>query len=119
MANTACVFQMGDPYAALRHVLGIKPPEPSVLQQYVTALSLVVDSTELQDMHSQPVSCMFDTDSKPIGMDSRTSACIYDDPDDFPYGYTLATKKVKVFGDMFHGKVYQGILRWNFQEDAG
>ena len=60
---------------------------------------------------------MFDTDSRPVGMDSRASACISDDPADFPHGYTLTNKKVKVFGGLFHGKVYQGILRWNFQED--
>ena len=62
---------------------------------------------------------MFDTDSRPVGMDSRASACISDDPADFPHGYTLTNKKVKVFGGLFHGKVYQGILRWNFQEDDG
>ena len=122
MAQRACGLQIGDPFAALKHVAGIKPPqprEPGVLEQYVTAFSLVVDSTELQDMHSQPEACMFDTDSKPIDMDSHASACISDDPADFPYGTTLTNKKVKVFGGMFHGKVYQGVLCWNFQEDDG
>ena len=122
MANSAYAFQVGEPYAALRHVLNLHPPEPpqpSVFRQYLSAFSLVVDSTELQETRTQPETCMFDTDSKPIGIDSRASACISDDPADFPYGYTLTKRKVKVFGGMFHGKVYQGVLRWAFQEDAG
>ena len=53
MAQSACGLQVGDPNAALKHVLGIasepEPPEPGVLRQYVSALSLVVDSTELND----------------------------------------------------------------------
>ena len=50
-------------------------------------------------------------DSKPIGMESRTSTCISDGLADFPYGYTLTQKKVKGFGGVFHGKVCQCIAK--------
>ena len=123
MAQSAYGLQIGDPHAALKRVLGLEQHEPGivhgVMHQYVSAFSLVVDSTELDAPPTQPNHCVFDTDSRPIGTDSRASACISDDPADFPHGYTLTNKKVKIFGGMFHGQVYQGVLRWHLQEDAG
>ena len=62
----------------------------------------------------------FDSDSRPVGIDNRASACISDCRDDFVPG-TLkpSSKVVKVFGGGLLGGIEEGTLKWDVLDDDG
>ena len=62
----------------------------------------------------------WDTDSKPVGLDSRASACISDDERDFVPGTLRPVhRRVKVFGGYMDTKMKIGTLKWSWEDDQG
>ena len=116
-------------HAALFQVLGLAEPPPptmvpdledtgpptTVTEDYVSAFSFILNATDLaKDLHCHSSIETFDTDSKPIGIDSRASACISDKIAEFdPDSLVEVTKKVKTFGGIYTGKVMRGTLLWD------
>ena len=99
------------------------PPPPTLTQEYVDCFSMVINATEAEDHpdKQQPPACsLWDSDSKAIGVDSRCSACLTDDINDVvPGTLQLTNKKVKVYGGIFHGKVYSCTLQWTILDRHG
>ena len=97
-SSMAC--RTGETTQALKLVVGGPPPEPSVMQQYLGAFSLVLAESEFQtgDLDELGIyNATWDTDSKPMGIDNRASASLSDDERDFKPG-TL----VPVIRDVYH-----------------
>ena len=61
----------------------------------------------------------FDTDSKPLGVDNRASACISHDPDDFTGPLTKVKRTIKGFGGSRYFDVFQGTIKWSWEDDNG
>ena len=62
----------------------------------------------------------WDTDSKPVGLDSRASACISDDERDFVPGTLRPVhRRVKVFGGYMDTKMKIGTLKWTWEDGHG
>ena len=61
----------------------------------------------------------FDTDSKPVGIDNRASACISHDPEDFVGPLNKVKRTIKGFGGTCHFDVFQGTIRWAWEDDDG
>ena len=96
----------------------LEPAPPfNPASEYLQAMSLVLDSTELDD--PSPI-CMWDSDTRVCGMDNRASGCIDDDKRNFVPG-TLrpCNRKVKTFAGVFSGKIWVGTLRWNVMDHKG
>lgn len=61
----------------------------------------------------------FDTDSKLLGIDNRATACISHDPNDFEGQLTKVQRTIKGFGGNRHFDVYQGTIKWKWEDDDG
>ena len=110
-------------HAPLYQVLGLEEPDPpsTVTEDYVSALSFILNTTDMaEDLNNHSSIETFDTDSKPIGIDSRASACISDRISEFePDSLVTVNKKVKTFGGIYTGKVMRGVLNWDWLDDKG
>ena len=70
--------------------------------------------------HPELVPNQWDTDSKPVGHDTRASACISDCKDDFVPGTLKPCHRiVKTFGGRLSGGISIGTLRWNVLDSQG
>ena len=64
--------------------------------------------------------CLFDTDSKPIGVDNRCSACISHDITDFIGPLKDSGRTIKGFGGVKHtSDIMVGTLKWQWEDDQG
>ena len=61
----------------------------------------------------------FDTDSRPIGVDNRCSACISHDISDFIDVPQETNRKIKGFGGTTHANVRVGTIKWSCNNDDG
>ena len=94
----------------LAHIIR-PPPAPTLAQDYISGMSMLIHDAEVEAYNTTRIK--FDTDSRILGMDSRSSASITDeDGDVVPGTMKLTTKKVKAFGGVFTGKVYSCTIRW-------
>ena len=72
--------------------------------------------------HSMPHSAQahFDTDSKPIGIDNRCSACISHDIKDFVGTLQTCNRTIKGFGGVSHtSNIMTGTIKWKWCDDQG
>ena len=87
-----------------------------------TAMNLMPSIIAMQSEGSASSSrvAVWDTDSKPVGLDSRASACISDDERDFVPG-TLKpiSRRIKVFGGYMTTQMQVGTLKWTWNDDQG
>ena len=61
----------------------------------------------------------FDTDSKPVGVDNRCTACISHDIADFVGDVTPSNRWIKGFGGSKTNNVRTGTIRWSLEDDEG
>ena len=61
----------------------------------------------------------FDTDSDPIGVDNRCSACISHIPEDFVGDLINSNRTIKGFVDSKTSGIKIGTLLWSWQDGAG
>ena len=61
----------------------------------------------------------FDTDSQPIGVDNRCTACISHNIDDFVGVMKDTKRRIKGFGGTHTPPLKQGTLRWKWCDDKG
>jgi hypothetical protein len=83
------------------------------------AYSAVCMATETMLVQAQSATGSFDTDSKPIGIDNRCTACISHDETDFIGGITASNRWIKGFGGSKTTNVKTGTLRWSLEDDDG
>ncbi len=70
-------------------------------------------------IHAQSLTGSFDTDSKPIGIDNRCTACISHDATDFVGDILPSNRWIKGFGGSKTTNVRTGTLRWSLEDDEG
>ena len=86
----------------------------------ITAMAamLMIASTEASASIHQ--SAQFDTDSKPIGIDNRCSACISHEITDFIGPLKDSNRIIKGFGGIRHSSnIMMGTLKWKWCDDQG
>ena len=70
-------------------------------------------------MNKDVYTATFDTDSHPLGIDNRCTACISHDVKDFIGPLTDTDKSIKGFGGTTQGQVKIGTLKWRMEDDNG
>ena len=94
------------------------PPSPSLSDEFIDALSLVINKAEADGYHSTLAT--FDTDSVLCGIDSRASKSITDSKEDVVPGTLHPThKRVKVFGGVFKCTVFECTIKWSIWTVTG
>jgi len=63
--------------------------------------------------------CVFDTDSGPVGIDNRCSACISHEADDFVGPLLDCNRAIKGFGGTRTVGIKMGTIRWRWLDDDG
>ena len=81
------------------------------------ALSALAMSTQYGAARQNIVT--FDTDSRPIGVDNRCTACISHDINDFIDVPTETERKIKGFAGTTHSNVRVGTIKWSWCDDEG
>ena len=81
------------------------------------AMAALAMSSKLGAQAHNPVT--FDTDSKPIGVDNRCSACISHDPSDFVSDLRPSNRCIKGFGGTRHTNIMKGTIQWKWCDDEG
>jgi len=66
-----------------------------------------------------PRHIMFDTDSSPIGIDNRCTACISHRIEDFVEPPTPTNRVIKGFGGSRMSNVQRGTIKWRWEDDNG
>ena len=104
----------------LKSIIDPPPPTstPTPISDYISAFSILVHTTEDADFEVQQV-CAFDTDSKPIGLDSRASACLSNDRNDFEDDLVRINKPIKTFRGLFRTEIWRGTMRVKVEDDYG
>ena len=64
-------------------------------------------------------SCVFDSDTRAVGIDNRASGCISDDSDDFVGPLRECNRAIKGFGGTRTLGVKIGTLKWQWLDDDG
>jgi hypothetical protein len=82
------------------------------------AYSAVCHSTEACYTQSTEAG-YFDTDSRPVGIDNRCSACISHDVTDFIGDIRPSNRWIKGFGGSRTTNVQTGTLQWSLEDDDG
>ena len=82
------------------------------------ACSVIAMSADHQERYTEEGG-PFDTDSSLIGIDNRCSACISHKREDFLGSLVECHRSVKGFGGARHFKVWQGTIRWSWDDDEG
>ena len=99
--------------ATIGRAFGPTPAPATIL----TAMPTIMSTTN-SPLGSRTV--MWDTDSKPVGHDTRASACISDDPSNFVKGTLKPCNRcVKTFGGKITTGISIGTLRWSVVDDKG
>ena len=87
--------------------------------KYNTLLALSTIAMASQTGARQQHRVSFDTDSKPIGVDNRCSACISHDINDFIDPPRESPRKIKGFGGTTHANIRVGTIKWSWCDDDG
>ena len=83
----------------------------------MAAVLMVASAQSRQVVHQ---SAQFDTDSKPIGIDNRCSACISHDIKDFIGPLKESDRTIKGFGGIRHtSQIMVGTIKWKWSDDQG
>ena len=92
-----------------------RPKHPGKHALY--AMAALAMSSKL-GTHAQQLAT-FDTDSKPIGVDNRCSACISHDVNDFVSDLQPCNRSIKGFGGTRHTHIMKGTIQWRWCDDEG
>ena len=81
------------------------------------AYSALAMSTQMGPQQQHTIN--FDTDSRPIGVDNRCTACISHDINDFIDPPQDTPRQIKGFGGTTHKNVKIGTIKWSWCDDMG
>ena len=93
----------------------------STTRHVATSITVFAAVTALTTGHTSLYdnSCVFDSDTKAIGVDNRASGCISDDINDFVGPLRTCNRAIKGFGGSRTLGVQIGTLKWAWLDDSG
>ena len=102
---------------ARRHGQAMRFPTPQS-RKVIAMATLMAMSAKSVQTHQQEA--YFDTDSKPIGIDNRCTACISHDINDFVGKLHDSDRTIKGFGGVRHrSNIMIGTMKWKWCDDLG
>ena len=108
-------------YVALltAHVTVAVPPQTNKAPtEPETTIAMMATANEVDPLNTQQPTT-FDTDSEPIGIDNRCTACMSHRIEDFESVPTPVDVVVRGYAGKETGGVMKGVIRWQWTDNAG
>ena len=83
----------------------------------IAMIALAMQSQATSNVTAHSIT--FDTDSRPIGIDNRCTACISHKVEDFTGPLMDTNRKIKGFGGTRTSNLKLGTLKWRWEDDEG